>query len=330
MIRPTQRHPDRGNHRQELLTHALAYADARWPVLPIRPGTKRPARPEHAADSCDGSDPRCNSTAGHVGWEERATTDPGRITRAWTDKPWGVGIACGPAGLVVVDLDVPKDSGTTGAESLRQLQHEHGQHLPTTFTVATPSGGRHLYYIAPPGRRYGNTARQVAPGIDTRATGGLVVAPPTRLSDGRSYAIIDDHPPAELPTWFSQLLRPPPKRSKPLRRAQLPDGTSDRVRRYVTSALDGELSKVTDDSNQGSSNQTLFCASIAVGQLVGADLVDLAAAETALELAASGQTTRADHPNSLSEIRSTIRSGLRRGTAQPRQLPIDLLEGTNR
>jgi hypothetical protein len=44
-------------------------------------------------------------TGGHAGWEQRATTDPNRIRRAWSTGPFNVGIATGPAGLVVVDVD---------------------------------------------------------------------------------------------------------------------------------------------------------------------------------------------------------------------------------
>ena len=185
------------NQRQQLREAALAYANSGWPVFPLRPGTKRPATPDHTAENCDGSDPRC-AWHGHVGWEARATTDPGRIVRAWDQRPFGIGIACGPAGLLVIDLDVPDHASVTGPEALARLEHDHGEKLPGTWTVGTPSGGRHLYYLAPRGRQLGNTASRVGPHIDTRAAGGYVVAPPTRISAGE-YWIVDDHPPVALP-----------------------------------------------------------------------------------------------------------------------------------
>ena len=43
-------------------------------------------------------------------------------------------------GLVVLDVD-----GEAGAESLRQLERRHGE-LPSTASVATPSGGQHFYF----------------------------------------------------------------------------------------------------------------------------------------------------------------------------------------
>ncbi len=130
-------------HRQNLRDAAHAYADAGWPVFPLRPGSKVPAVPGHPEARCDRSDPRC-AEDGHVGWEGRATTDQQRVAKAWGRREWGIGIACWPAGLVVVDLDVAKDDQPSGAVTLRRLEASAGATLPGTWTTATPSGGRHL------------------------------------------------------------------------------------------------------------------------------------------------------------------------------------------
>ena len=68
----------------ELLAAALGYAARGWRVIPLAPGTKRPAFPDHTAEHCTGTDPRCRAAGTHLGWEARATTDIDRITRAWT------------------------------------------------------------------------------------------------------------------------------------------------------------------------------------------------------------------------------------------------------
>src|SRR6266498_6143055 len=93
---------------------ALGHAAGGRHVFPLRPDNrphdpdqaKRPAFPDHAEDRCPGTDPRCRD--GHTGWEPRATRDPHRITRAWAWTPYNIGTACGPSGLVVIDLDVRK------------------------------------------------------------------------------------------------------------------------------------------------------------------------------------------------------------------------------
>lgn len=312
--------------RTHLLAYALAYAnDGGWPVIPLRPGTKRPATPNHTAETCDRSDPRCNSTTGHQGWEQRALTDPGRIHRTWNQTPYGVGIACGPAGLVVIDLDT--GNGISGADSLAQLERDHGHQLPATFTVATPSGGRHLYYRRPPGTTIRNSAGTLAPGIDIRAAGGYVVAPPTITTAG-SYEVIDDTWPPTLPDWFSQLLDPPtaatPARPKPKPVEPSTSATADRVDRYVTAAVDGELARLAN-AGAGRRNHSLFCAAVALGQLVAAGALDRPDVEQLLERTASPwygiPGRKGGDPFTPTEARAAITSGLRRGLNEPRQLP---------
>ena len=310
----------RTDQRQQLLEHALAYAEAGWPVFPLRPGSKRPATPNHTAEHCDHSDPRCRH--GHVGWEERATIDPDRITRAWESRPYGIGIACGPAGLVVVDLDVAKGSSTSGTETLTHLEHSRGQALPATWTVATPSGGRHLYYRQPDDQPLGNTAGKAGPGIDTRARGGYVVAPPTATAAG-SYGLIDDHQPVELPSWFVELVSTAPQRTervetqaRPIRLAPR-FSNPGRVDRYVAGAIDAEQQRI-NAAPEGQRNHTLFTASIAIGQLVGAHVLDQTEAEQVLLDAAQAHTSIGAYSNS--QARQTIASGLRRGINEPRQI----------
>lgn len=153
------------NDRTERTAAALNYAARGWHVLPLLPGSKRPACPSHSAGRCDRSDPFCRH--GHQGWEERATTSELRITRAWSRHPFGIGVACGPSRLLVLDTDFPKPAdavpsawrrrGTvTGEDVLAELAH--GRQLPDTYTVSTPSGGRHRYYRAPDHVQLTNTA----------------------------------------------------------------------------------------------------------------------------------------------------------------------------
>ncbi len=91
--------------RPALLAAALDAAARGWPVIPLRPGTKRPAL--HGEAACPRTGPCVD---GHLKWERRATTDPDRICAAWSQAPYNIGIATGPAGLVVVDLDMPKST----------------------------------------------------------------------------------------------------------------------------------------------------------------------------------------------------------------------------
>ncbi len=316
--------------RDQLLDAALAYAEAGWPIMPLRPGDKRPAFPNHTAATCDGSDRRC--TDGHAGWEPRATLDTTRIEAAWRHRPYGIGIACGPAGLLVVDLDPSKNGQPSGAETLAALEDEHGQELPATWTVGTPRGGRHLYYQQTTTRLLGNTAGRLGPGIDTRGKGGYVVAPPTttRGPDGGEYWLVDDHPPTELPDWLAHLLTTPsrPERTHPTRRNDEPQlrsiAPTDRIRRYAQRAISGELDRIRT-APEGERNHRLFYASIALGQLTAAGLLDQHQAEQFLLDAAAGHVAAGAY--SHYQAQQTITSGLSRGLDEPRQLPADLTSG---
>ncbi|HEY3503385.1 MAG TPA: bifunctional DNA primase/polymerase [Actinocatenispora sp.] len=115
---------------------ALAAARRGWPVFPLRPDDKRPAVPDHTEPACTRRDPRCRH--GHVGWEQRATTNPGRIRRGWATVDYGVGIACGPAGLVVIDLDTPKpvDTVRRGCRDIRDSRDTPGQEVGVCRGVA--------------------------------------------------------------------------------------------------------------------------------------------------------------------------------------------------
>ncbi len=213
--------PTPEQERSALRAAALSYAARGWHVFPLRPGDKRPAFPNHPEDACTGTDARCRAAGRHITWEERSTTDPDRIGRAWSTTGYGVGIACGPSGLLVVDLDVPKHGATPpqawarpgvvdGADVFAHLCERHGgTDFPDTPTVLTPSGGRHLYYAHPDGARLGNTAGTLGWLVDTRGWGGYVVAPPTIIG-GNPYRMIVHAAVSPLPGWIGDALRPNP------------------------------------------------------------------------------------------------------------------------
>jgi len=264
-----------------------------WAVFPLAPGAKRPAIRE---------------------WEHRATTDPDRITRCWhAGAGFGIGIACGTSRLVVLDLDPATDAGgPDGAGALAALAAARGVQLAPTFTVATPRGGTHLYYAAPPGVQLRNTAGTLAPHVDTRANGGYVVAPGTVLPNG-GYELVDDTDPPELPAWLVQALtaRPSASLSAPTQRPCTDPGG------YVAAAVRGECDKVRH-APAGRHNATLCRAAYALGQLVGAGLLAHADARAAL-VAAGGVLIGADCGCTPGEVARVIDSGLAAGARNPRR-----------
>jgi hypothetical protein len=309
------------------LAAALAAAAHGWHVLPLRPDDKRPAFPDHAEDRCTGTDARCRQAGRHVKPEERATADPDRIRRAWSRRPYGIGVACGPSGLLVVDLDLPKPGEeapdywrsvggvSDGSDVLAVLAERAGQPYPgDTYAVRTGRGGTHLYFTRPAAVRLGNTAGKnggLGWCIDTRGVGGYVVAAGSTV-DGRHYTLLADRDPAPLPGWLADRLVPAADRvGRPAPPAAVSIGAG-RLPAYLRAAVAREVARVAA-ATEGSRNHTLYVAAVALGQLVAGDALPAELVTAKLEQAAAGVGLE------VGEAAGTIRSGLRAGARRPRR-----------
>ncbi|AVV41053.1 DNA primase [Streptomyces sp. P3] len=279
-----------------LLRAALNAIERGWHVFPLRPGTKRPAL--HGEASCPGTGPCAD---GHRKWEERATTDPDRIRATWSHGPFNVGIATGPSGLLVVDLDVRKDKGSSdapdGAAIFGALCERAGHPVPATYRIRTASGGTHLYFTAPTGVRLANTAGTVGELVDTRAWGGYVVAAGSVTPAG-PYEPLCGTEAAPLPGWLHGILKPAPKASQ----ASLVS-LQGQSGRYADVALAAETRSVAT-AQLGARESTLFRAARALGRFVAWGDLPRHTVEQALQEAgeAAGLT--------VAECRSTLRSAL--------------------
>lgn len=270
-----------------LLAHAVAAAERGWHVLPLRPRDKRPAG--HPERSCPGTG-RC--TGSHRTPEQRATTTPDLIAAAWTHAPYNIGIATGPSGLLVVDLDMLKptdEEGTPdGVTAFEALCERAGQPVPTTYRVRTARGGQHLYFTQPDGIRLGNTAGRLGKHIDTRGWGGYVVAPGSSTPDG-AYTVIDSISPIPLPGWVAEALT---ARPRAVRDAPMP--MTVKGSRYVRAALDSEVGNVAHAAD-GTRNDTLLRAARALGRFIASGDLTRVEVEQALRSAAAGNATESQH-----------------------------------
>lgn len=288
-----------------LLAAALAAAERGWPVFPLRPGGKPPAL--HGDARCPGTGV---CAGGHVKWQERATTDPDRIRAAWSAGAFNIGVATGPAGLVVIDLDVAKDENDApgGAATLQALCERTGKPVPATFTLRTASGGEHLYFTTPDGPRLSNTAGKLGANIDTRAWGGYVVAPGS-VVHGHAYTLTDDRDPAPLPGWLAALLR---QDTRPATTPAAPVVRS--ASRAAAVALEREQAVVVA-APEGERNRTLNRAAFKLGRFVAWGDLSRGAVEEAFQWAgeSAGLTP--------SECRAAVRSGLNASlrSARPRE-----------
>lgn len=212
-----------GASTSPILAAALRHAAAGRPVFPVAPENKQPLVQNGFYS---------------------ATVDRRRIERWFGgQRAPMIGLPTGrTTGLVVLDVD-----GEAGAESLRQLERRHGE-LPSTASVATPSGGQH-YYFPWPGVRVITRAPISTdwPGVDIRGDGGYVVVPPSVRADGRAYVIDSEVPMAPMPAWVLKVVRerpggparPPVQRSEWLRIVR--DGLGEGERNQGLARLVGHL-----------------------------------------------------------------------------------------
>jgi len=120
-----------------------------------------------------------------------ATLDPEQA-KSWFRGNFNIGIATGSiSNLLVIDVDC-KD-GKQGFKNLLILVAATGIDLKT-FTVKSPSGGKHFYYDT----TGLDTSRvtigaALLPGIDWRCNGGYIVAPPSVI-DGSPYKVVKNLP----------------------------------------------------------------------------------------------------------------------------------------
>jgi hypothetical protein len=198
----------------ERLDAAVHYATRNWRVIPLH-------YIRHFAEcptcSCWHGDV-CKAAGKHPlisGWRKAATTDVSLIRLWW--KAWplaNVGLLMGgEARLVTIDVD-----GEEGRASLAKLEVVHGP-LPLTLSQVTGriGGGEHRLFKVPPGLEMDRVRNRVkiAPGIDVRAEGGLIVAAPSIHPTGTRYRWINDKQPVcDTPDWLFKLATSPKARQE--------------------------------------------------------------------------------------------------------------------
>jgi hypothetical protein len=140
-----------------------------------------------------------------VKWTSEWATERDQVVDYWTTCPGdNIGINCQESALLVVDLD-----GANGIANFQRLWAEHGTGKYEDYTrwSITPSDGRHVWFEHNHKvRALRNTTSGLAPSIDTRGAGGMIVAPGSQI-EGRVYRLINRMLPTRLPDWLEQRLR---------------------------------------------------------------------------------------------------------------------------
>ncbi|MFD5898566.1 bifunctional DNA primase/polymerase [Streptomyces sp. NPDC060366] len=212
-----------------------------WPVHPLAPGRKIPAAncPSCRNEPHRPQDCPCVPAGRWCHGFHAATTNTALLDAWWGNKPaFGVGVSCGPAGLLVLDIDthsaqVPDRNRllpgipihesvnlaglASGFDTLALLAALRGQQSPaddrSTLRVCTPSGGLHVWYRTPEQVPHYRSSVGSSPKValawqvDVRATGGYIVTPTTRTPAGTYTPVGTARFPALLPSWLAAELQ---------------------------------------------------------------------------------------------------------------------------
>lgn len=341
------------------VTTALWCARQGWPVHPLAPGRKTPVGnceacrvQGHDRAVCD-----CLRAGRWCHGFHAATLDQDRIEQWWGSRPHlGVGVATGPAGLVVIDIDaharelpgrdrllpgigisaaIDLAGLADGFHTLGVLAALRGAASPaddaSTLRVRTPSGGLHVWYRSEGrGRRWQCSAgsgggRALAWQVDVRAHGGYIVAPGTVTRAGVYRAVGPVREPAPLPDWLARELERTGHLAAPAAvPAAGPRPVPPRARQAVLAAGGGGAPPRV---LAGVLAEVAACAAVPEGAAFSEKLNR--AAYTAGGLVASGQLAEATALRVLGEAaerarpgrgrrcEAIIRGGLRAGLARP-------------
>jgi hypothetical protein len=193
-----------------------------------------------------------------------ATTDAKRIDEMWRHRPAAnIGIATGASELVVIDIDVKH--GVNGWKALDDCLKRLGQLPGPTRMASTPSGGAHLYLRAPDGFAIRNSAGRLGEGVDVRAHGGYVVAPPSVI-DGKAYRWDITAPAKVLPQAWAKAMEVPVRKA-PEGRLPIAQHTYRRMRRYCVVANE-RACKDLRDRPLGRRNEAILGYGTSMGGLI--------------------------------------------------------------
>jgi hypothetical protein len=243
----------------------ISYAEREWPVFPLKPRDKIPLIPK---------------AKGGNGVHD-ATTDRDQIEAWWKRCPHAnIGLACGGA-FWVLDVDY---RGFTfehdGLDTLDFLTQKFGR-LPRTLRAQTGSGGWHICFK--PDSRVINSVKAM-PGIDTRSTGGYIVADPSVHPNGCEYVWVehpDEVPIAAAPEWLVALFMPLPEEREPVPK---PVKAGD-LDRYGRAALTNACERI-HSAAPGYQCDTLDREAYGIGRLVAGGVIPRDTAEA--EIVAAG------------------------------------------
>jgi hypothetical protein len=293
--------------QNSLKAAALAHAKNGFYVIPLVENSKKPLISD---------------------WQNRATTNPLQIDSWWSEYPnANIGIACEVSNLIIIDLDKSKGAlppspwkeigVKDGEEVFNEICKKAGDSLLfETYTVETPSGGKHLYFYdqnlaIKQGAEVNGWWR-----VDTRSKGGYIVAEGSSVlntengfaqkyhSIGSSYVVLN------FPTWLRDELAPKAIRESSISpthgNSSNEPGSSKFSVEFARQVL-SERCAIIRITPEGNRNQSLIKHATYIGKIIGMGSLDeIDAAKSLLEAAIESGLT---HFESANAIKAGIKFG---------------------
>jgi hypothetical protein len=287
------------------LTAASAAADYGWQVFPAHPTVKKSYKSKE-----------------HNGRNWGMTSDAAEIKADFTRWPDArIGIPTGAVnGFIVIETDTIEGHGVDGSPGLHGLEARYGA-LPETRRVMSPSGSVHRYFLHPGKHiKIPNNHGVIAPGVDVKGDGGMVIGAGSVNPDGRAYRLVNANPIAALPNAWIDLL----KEKKPtIRERATAAVNAHRVVRmvrngggnaYARAALRSEIEALSNAAPL-TRNTALNKAAFSLCQLVHGGLLDFAEVERQLLDACVANGAR----DTARQITATIKSAFDAAASKPRR-----------
>jgi len=279
---------------------ALAHAKNGFYVIPLVENSKRPLISD---------------------WQNRATTNSLQIDSWWSEHPnANIGIACEVSNLIVIDLDTSKGSlppspwkelgVKDGKDVFKEICRNAGDsQLFDTYTVETPSGGRHLYFYdqnisIKQGAEVNGWWR-----VDSRSKGGYIVAEGSCLvnsdsgktekyrSNGNRSVVLN------FPTWLRDELAPKAIRESLVASTnehRLTGSSGSKFSREFSKQVLGERCALIRTAPEGIRNQSLIRHATYVGKIIGMGSLDEeVATDSLLEAAVASGLTPFESVNAI-------------------------------
>ena len=175
----------------ETMLHATAALLAKygWTMFPAPAGEKKSYKSARFSNG--------------VQWGK--TRDPDEVRHdfeRWRDAD--IGVPTGEDnGFLVVEGDI-KD-GIDGVANFKKLIEENGGSIDTLM-ARSPTGSTHWFFAWPKGCVIRNSTSAIAPNVDVRGEGGMVIVPPSSHKSGGTREWLNDAPIAPLPQWLLEKL----------------------------------------------------------------------------------------------------------------------------